>query len=223
MAGRRQSTASAGRLLTRRTRTVWTALLATMTFGGAVLWALDGQPVPRLDGVALRPLVSAAGPASIDSIFRTRQPLDRHRWEGIVIHHSGSAAGSPASIEAQHREMNLAGLGYHFVIGNGRGIEDGELHVGYRWLDQLPGAHVVGPSGDWHNNHSVAICLVGDGRRQEFTEAQMSRLTELVALLCRDLEISPDSVVLHSDIAEVADPGRMFPAATFKQQISQIR
>lgn len=200
---------------------MWTALAATMTLGGGALWALDGGPVPRLDGAALRPLVSAAGPAGIESIFRTRAPLDRARWRGIVIHHSGAAAGTPAAIEAQHRAMNLAGLGHHFVIGNGRGIEDGELHVGYRWLDQLPGAHVSGRAGRWHNEHTVGICLVGDGRRQRFTDAQISRLTELVAALTRALDLPAGSVVLHSDVAEVSDPGPMFPAAAFRQQLAQ--
>ena len=47
-------------------------------------------------------------------------------WQYLVIHHSGTAAGSVASIHADHRRRVDAagnpwlGIGYHFVIGNGR-------------------------------------------------------------------------------------------------------
>ena len=61
-----------------------------------------------------------------------------------MIHQSGSAYGKPSTIEAEHVAQNLRGLGHHFVIGNGSGMDDGEVHVGYRWLDQLPGAHAAG-------------------------------------------------------------------------------
>src|SRR6185369_8118487 len=107
----------------QRHRVVWGAFLAAMTSVGGLFWILQG-PAPRLDGLALPPLVAAAGPSSIEAVFRTRQPLDEHRWQAIVIHHSAAPYGTPASIERQHRAMNLDGLGYHFVVGNGSGMSD---------------------------------------------------------------------------------------------------
>src|SRR3954467_14151974 len=163
-----------------RSRNVWVALLFSMTTVGGLLWILQGGPTPRLDGLALPAAVAAAGPQSIEAIFRTRAAVAPGRWQAIVIHHSGAPFGSAASIEAQHRAMNLEGLGYHFVIGNGSGMDDGDIQVGYRWLDQLPGAHAAGPKGDWYNRNSIGICLVGDGRRHGFTDQQVMRLAQLV-------------------------------------------
>lgn len=191
-----------------------------MTLAGGLLWCLDTGPSPRLDGLALRPLVAAAGPSSIEAIFQTRKPLDRGRWKSIVIHASGSPVGSPASISTAQKSKNLTGLGYQFVIGNGRGMDDGELHVGYRWLDQLPGAHAAGPKADWYNDHAVGICLVGNGDRQPFTEAQLRRLVRLVRALAQELNIPQDQVFLHSDLARTDDPGKYFPAAAFREQLA---
>jgi hypothetical protein len=206
--------------LSQRTQIVWGSLLATMTIAGGLLWALDEGPAPRLDGLALRPLVAAAGPSSIEAVFQTRAPLDRSRWKAIVIHSSGSPVGSPASISADQKARNLAGLGYQFVIGNGRGMDDGEVHVGYRWLDQVPGAHAAGQDADWYNTHSIGICLVGNGDRQPFTDAQVRRLVQVVSALRRELGIPQDKVLLHSDLARTADPGRYFPAAAFREQLA---
>lgn len=207
----------------RRTRVVWGAFMAAMTTVGGLFWLLQGGPAPRLDGLALTPMVAAAGPQSIEAVFRTRAPLERQRWQAIVIHHSGSLYGTPESLESQHRAMNLSGLGYHFVIGNGSGMEDGEVNVGYRWLDQLPGAHVAGPKGDWFNRHSVGICLVGDGRRRPFTEMQMRRLVQLVGALAEQLDIPADRIYLHSELTQVDDPGRLFPEAAFREQVARLR
>jgi N-acetyl-anhydromuramyl-L-alanine amidase AmpD len=209
--------------VTGRTRTVWLALLGAMTFTGGGMWALQGAPMPRLDGMSLPALVAAAGPSSLEAVYQTRSPVEKGRWTSIVIHHSGATYGTPASIEAEHRAMNLSGLGYHFVIGNGHGIGDGEVHVGYRWLDQLPGAHVAGPQGDRLNRTSIGICLVGDGHRHEFTQEQMTRLLDLVASLRATLDIPASQVYLHSDVAQVADPGLFFPAAAFREQVAAMR
>jgi N-acetyl-anhydromuramyl-L-alanine amidase AmpD len=209
--------------LASRAGVVWVALIGAMTGVGGLMWALDGSVAPRMDGVALPALVASAGPTSLESIFNTRAPIADAKWDAIVIHHSASPVGSPATIEAQHKAMNFQGLGYHFVIGNGTGTDDGELYVGYRWRDQLPGAHVAGPKGDALNRTSIGICMVGDGRRKPFTEQQMRRLTQLVTSLMEKCGIPADHVYLHSDVAETADPGRFFPVTSFREQLRAAR
>lgn len=209
----------AERGVSTRSRMVWGALATAMTLVGGALWALQGAPAPRLDGLSLPALVAAAGPSSSESAVRTRVPLAKGRWTSIVVHHSGSIHGTPAGIEAEHRAANLDGLGYHFVIGNGRGMGDGEVYVGYRWLDQLAGAHVAEPRGDQFNRTSIGICLVGDGRRREFTDQQLVRLVEIVNQLRDRLGIPADRVYLHSDLVRVDDPGRLFPSAAFRDQV----
>jgi hypothetical protein len=179
--------------------------------------------VPRFEGLALPAAVAASGPTSIDAIFSTRVPLEPGRWKAIVLHHSGSGFGTPATIAAQHRAMGLDGLGYHFVVGNGSGMDDGDLHVGYRWLRQLPGAHAAGPHGEWYNRSAIGICLVGDGRSGEFSDTQVRQLARLVSELSRRLGIPSDKVYLHSEIAAADDPGQFFPEAAFREQLARSR
>jgi N-acetyl-anhydromuramyl-L-alanine amidase AmpD len=207
-----------------RTRNVWIALLATMTGVGGMLWAVEGGPLPSLRGLSLPAMVAAGGPNSVEVVFETRHPLDVERWQAIVIHHSGSVVGSPATIADEHvQRYRLTGLGHHFIVGNGRGMQDGEIHVGYRWLDQLPGAHVAGEQGAWYNRYAIGICLVGDGTRAGFSDDQMRRLVDLVSALSREFDIPADRILLHSDLAETSSPGPFFPAAAFREALSAAR
>jgi hypothetical protein len=193
-----------------------------MTLVGGVLLALDDRPAPRLDGLSFAPLLASTSASDVDGILRTRRPLEKGRWQAIVLHHSGSPVGSPASIGAEHERAGFKGLGHHFVIGNGSGMEDGELHVGFRWLDQLPGAHAAGRDREWFNMNAVSICLVGDGNRRPFTAAQTRRLAEVISTICRSQGIPRDRVYLHSDIGGTGDPGSLFPIAQLQERLASV-
>ncbi len=200
-----------------RALAVWVSLLGTMTVVGGLLLLLDGRPVPRLDGRSLSAL-SASATRETDPLFNTRQPLDTKRWDSIVIHHSGSTYGSAATIGREHQARNAQGLGHHFIIGNGNGMDDGQIHIGYRWLDQRRGDHAAGKYAEHLNEHAISICLVGDGNRRPFTPAQLQRLTDLIESLRKQLNIPADRVYLHSSVAEVSDPGRLFPTSLYRVQ-----
>lgn len=204
----------------QRARNVWLSLLATMTGIGGLMYLLDSTPGTRADGVTLPALVASAGPSSLESVFKLPADIKKNRWKGIVIHHTGSPYATADSLEQQARQMKLKGLGYHFVIGNGNGLDDGELHVGYRWVQQLPGAHSAGKEADWYNNNTLGICLVGNGDRGTFTDAQVRRLMQLVDALCDELDIPRENVKLHSQIAPTTSPGRFFPAAQFRERLA---
>lgn len=198
-----------------RAQIVWVSFLGAMTVVGGLLLLASG-PSPRTDGVSVSPLAAASIVATGSSnLIQTRKTLDVSRWQAIVIHHSGASRGDPASISKEHRDAGFQGLGHHFIIGNGSGMDDGEVRIGYRWLEQLPGAHAVGQHEKFYNEHSVSICLVGDGNRTGFTQAQTEQLATLVDALRRQLGIPADRVLLHSDIAPVGDPGRLFPAGLY--------
>lgn len=202
---------------------VWCALAGAMTLATGVLSLTSGAQAPRGDGLRLTPLVATPGGGSVEAVFSTRNELDRERWSSVTIHHSGSPFGDPATLDDQAREMRLRGLGYHFVIGNGRGMDDGEVHVAYRWLDQLPGAHVAGTASAEYNRRSIGVCLVGDGDRGTFTDTQIERLAELVAALCDELGFDSDAVYLHRDLAGTSSPGRLFPEAAFRERLASLR
>ena len=202
-----------------RVQVVWGALVLAMTAVGGSLWMLDGSKSLGLDGIRLPSLVAPDLTSSINRIFDTRTPMDNAPWQAIVIHHSGASYGSAETLERDSKDMGLSGLGHHFVVGNGSGSGDGELHVGYRWLDQLPGAHTAGQHGEWYNRNAIGICLVGDGDRNEFTGAQIARLVQTVRALQRELGIPAQNVILHRDVAGTTSPGQYFPVAAFQEQL----
>lgn len=214
--------------LSSRTRIVWGAFAATMALacGLLVLGDADGpRPVPMA-----APELDARADAGITP---REVRLNRNRWDAIVIHHSGTPAGDAATIARMHSEQGLAGLGYHFVIGNGQGLSDGAIEVGPRWNRQQPGAHVASHRGtsdaapvtlvsaDHLNEHAIGICLVGNGDRREFTDRQIRELSSLVRRLQRELGIPAGRVFLHSDVAPVSSPGSHFPTAAFEGQLVQ--
>lgn len=220
-ASRRSKPAS--RHVSRRAQTVWGSLLGAMTLVVGGLLALDRSRAPSTEGMTLPPLVATSTPDSVDVIFRTTSPLDARRWKAIVIHDTGSPSGSPDALDAAARKAGLRSLGQHFVIGNGKGMADGELHVGGRWMSQSLGAHTAGPNSDWYNRNAIGICLVGDGDRKTFSPAQMRRLVQLVDALCQELGIPADQVFLHSQLAQTTSPGRLFPDAAFRAQLAGSR
>lgn len=204
----------------RRTTVVWASFLAAMTLVTGILAMGDDT---NRSGFLATSVARVGDPTARDPIFDTETPLDRQRWTGIVIHHLGEPAGDAESINRLHLGYGYQGLGYHFLIGNGNGLGDGVVHIGYRWNEQLPGAHAVGPDADVHNQSSIAICLVGNGNRRPFTDAQVDKLGHLVQRLQRELRIPARRVLLHQEIAEDVDsPGRFFPAARFHEQLLDL-
>lgn len=144
-------------------------------------------------------------------------------WDSIVISHLGQPAGTAKEVDRLHKNAGLRGLGYHFLIGNGNGFGDGDVHVGYRWLDQVPGARPVGVDTSVWNNGTITICLVGDGNRRRFTEQQMVHLAHLVQRLQDQLSIPRQNVLLAQDIQGGTDsPGSFFAEAEFRGQLLDV-
>ena len=194
-----------------------TAVIGLMSFDNTT--RTSGFPVAMNIGVIGTDVDLAAEQRS-DSVFQIDADIDPNRWEGIVIHDLGRPAGDPDSIHRFHQSLGYHGLGYHFVIGNGNGLQDGAIHVGYRWNEQLAGAHVAGEHGSYHNQHSIGICLVGNGDRRPFTPNQTFQLLALVRSLCATLDIPPQNVHLHRDLEpSLSSPGRFFDSAEFREQL----
>lgn len=213
----------ADRAIGRRAKVVWAALVGSMTAVTSLLLALDHGSPARLDGLSLPAMAAVPGSTSVEAVFDTRADVLPGRWRAIVVDHTGSAYGTPDSIDQDHRSKGLQGLGYDFVIGSGQGLDDGEIHVSERWLEQLNGAHTAGAEGEWYNRYAIGIALVGDGNRSEFTDSQMRRLVDLVSALAREYDIPPERIVLHTEVAPVSGPGRYFPRAAFDEQVNSLR
>lgn len=130
------------------------------------------------------------------------------RWRYIVIHHSATPSGNASQFDAAHKKRGWDGLGYDFVIGNGTGSRDGAVEVGYRWRQQLRGAHA---GDDEMNEHGIGICLVGDFTRTRPTPAQMRALSRLCNFLSSYCGIGRDGYRLHGDVRDTECPGTNFP------------
>lgn len=208
-------------LFERRTIIVLASLLVSMTAVSGLLLILEPTPLARSGGPLLTVLSGSS--RGMSSIFATEPEPDPQRWRAIVIHHSGRPYGNAQTLANRHRALGRGGLGYHFVIGNGEGADDGEIQMGYRWTRQLDGRHVEGSEGaPWYNHHAIGICLIGDGDRKAPTRVQMEQLLRVVNALQARLRIPADHVLLHANIADTSGPGVLFPVAAFRQQLIDL-
>jgi hypothetical protein len=149
------------------------------------------------------------------SSFNPWKPLAEARpWKSIVIHHTATNRGSVESIHQTHLKRKdksgnpWQGIGYHFVIGNGNGMNDGEIEPTFRWRSQMHGAHAG--SRD-HNQYGIGIALVGNFDEAPPTLAQLSSVKQLVSMLKSEYGLSSEDVIGHSNIKATACPGRFFP------------
>jgi hypothetical protein len=191
---------------------VFVSLVGLLTLTSAILLAL--APAPLMPDAASS-LFAIDAPSSLDVIFNTKVQSPPNRWKYIYVRHSRTASGNALTLGQTN---GMAGLGDHFVIGNGDGAIDGEIQIGQRWNNQQSatppaGANKIDPA-------CVSICLVGDFDRTVPTQTQLRRLTQLVGTLQGKYGIKADFVVLQTDVASSpAGIGRYFPSTAFRQQL----
>ena len=142
------------------------------------------------------------------------------RWRYIVIHHSGVDEGTVKSMDRYHREVRHMehGLAYHFVIGNGHGIPDGEIAVCPRWRKQLDGGHL---HSEAQNKISIGICLVGNFDKHRPTPKQLQSLHLLIEALMKRCKLTTSAVKTHRQINTVTTrcPGKYFPIKTVLREL----
>jgi hypothetical protein len=138
------------------------------------------------------------------------------RWQYVVIHHSGVDTGTMKSMDRYHREVRHMenGLAYHFVIGNGNGMGDGEIAVSRRWTKQLDGGHLASEAQD---KVALGICLVGNLEQHKPSARQLDSLRALVGALLVRCRLAPGAVKTHQQINVIHTrcPGARFPTASF--------
>ena len=153
-----------------------------------------------------------------------RRELDgirvRTGWTHIVLHHSGTPQGNVRDMDRFHRERRrmVNGLGYHFVIGNGNGMRDGEIGIGPRWRRQQDGGHLASAA---QNRYSIGICLVGNFETNHPTARQLESLRALVRYLQQRCGIPRSQITTHTqiNIRPTACPGRNFPTESFLRSL----
>jgi LysM repeat protein len=164
------------------------------------------------------PAASITRPAVVTSFQKAldEAPVVPGRWRYIVVHHSGVDRGDLKSIDRYHRQERHMehGLAYHFLIGNGNGMRDGEIAVGDRWREQLDGGHL---HSEAQNKIALGICLIGNFDEDKPTARQMQSLTALTEALLKRCKLSTSAVKTHQQINVVKTrcPGTNFPTRSF--------
>lgn len=113
----------------------------------------------------------------------------------IIIHCSDSEWGDVDDIDQWHKERGWDGVGYNYVITNGRPKSgdyqeawDGRIQEGRPVSKQ--GAHCKG-----ENHDSIGICLIG---KHHFTSNQLYRaLPDLLISLMYTYNIPIDNIYSH--------------------------
>lgn len=144
-------------------------------------------------------------------------------WKYLVLHHTASDAGDVESIHNAHLKnkdkngKHWLGIGYHFVIGNGRGMDDGEIEPTFRWKQQMPGAHA---GVNEYNQRGIGIVLIGNFEKSQPTPRQLKSVKELVAVLAREYAIHAEHVIGHGDIKATECPGQFFPLSNVRASVA---
>jgi hypothetical protein len=136
-----------------------------------------------------------------------------HPWRWLVIHHSATNEGDTSAFDRSHLARQWDGVGYHFVIGNGRPMVLGRIDATFRWRLQRPGAHAgAAPEQSPYNQDGLGLCLVGDFAQNQPDPLQEDRLVELCAMLLRHIPtLSVRRILAHREVPGKATtcPGRL--------------
>jgi N-acetylmuramoyl-L-alanine amidase len=173
------------------------------------------NPSPTVGRVRSASLRDQVRPYVNDPADLFAPPKADRPWKYIVLHHSASATGGYASIDAEHRQrLGWNGCGYHFVIGNGSETPDGKIEVSQRWVNQKLGVHCRDGKNPDVSEYGIGICLVGDLEKSPPTPRQIAAAKALVAYLGDRYQVAPDHTETHAHLAAspTSCPGRLFPA-----------
>lgn len=120
--------------------------------------------------------------------------------ERLIIHHSASACGTVEQIRKEHMARGYSDIGYHWLIGNGCGIDDGQIVPG------RPEAK-VGAAVFKHNAGNLYCCLIGQfaraapGYTGPPTPRQWAALGHWLWVKGRAFSVPPERVLGHDEWA----------------------
>jgi N-acetyl-anhydromuramyl-L-alanine amidase AmpD len=111
------------------------------------------------------------------------------------------------------------GIGYHFVIGNGQGMGDGEIASTFRWREQLQGAHAGVKD---YNQYGIGIVLIGNFKDRSPTPGQVTSLKRLVRVLSREYGIRTSQIIGHGEVKPTECPGIHFPLKEIRESVTGL-
>ena len=208
--------APVGRLQWSRMVKVWGVLAASMSVGALVGWSAMRVTLPA-DAAAPGPARRFLATGDLADLVWPPDMARGRKWRCIVIHHSATRTATVEAIRNYHVGIGFEGVGYHFVINNGRapGTKDGQITPTTRWYEQRAGAHARIAGHPEYNSDGIGICLVGNFENEPPTANQMVALERLVLLLRDRYDMALEDVVGHGELKNTRCPGRRFPMESF--------
>jgi len=149
-----------------------------------------------------------------------------NRWKYIVIHHSAGDYGNIEHLQNIHNQRQskepINAIAYHYIIGNGNGMEDGQIDSDIRKKYNLWGVHVSGQNFD-KNIRGLGICIVGNLDKKKMSLKQYESLLRLTKELMDAYSIKIEDVVFHGKIfgESTKCPGKFFPYNKFEKDIRE--
>ena len=205
----------------RRSTIVWGSFVAAMTLVGGILVVTDPSPAPNLgSGRSLANIPAVTG--SYRTVFDTATPIDPNRWDEIIIEDSGQPHGSVETLSLEAQADGKQGLPEHFLIGNGNGMGDGDLHMSYRWNTQMS-ATGNNPADSASESRAIRICVVGNVRNRPFTDRQLERLAALVAGLQEEFRIPSSRIRFAGPLLDAESGGEHFDQRAFARLLADAR
>lgn len=131
--------------------------------------------------------------------------IPRSKTSYIIVHCSATESGSVQAFRDYHVKHNgWRDIGYHWVIGNGHGMPDGQIEPGREELDL--GAHCLG-----YNDTSIGICIVGNTDKTPPTIAQYEMLVSKLVQLCQKYMIPTSHILGHRETPSGKAEGKTCP------------
>lgn len=149
----------------------------------------------------------------------------RQRWDYIVVHHSAGSYGNIEFLQKVHRERQskdpIDAIPYHFIIGNGNGLKEGEVASDWRQKYNIWGAHVSGRNA-MRNFRGLGICLIGNFEDDSIPEKQYASLVTLTKQLMSTYGIPLKNISGHGYTPGESTkcPGKNFPMEKFLVDIA---
>jgi N-acetyl-anhydromuramyl-L-alanine amidase AmpD len=147
-----------------------------------------------------------------------------NRWKYIVLHHSAGNYANVDFLQRVHRERQpsdpIDAIPYHYIIGNGNGMKEGEIASDWRRDYAIWGAHVSNRNMD-RNMRGIGICMIGNFEIDPVPEGQYLALLSLTITLMEKHQIPIENISGHGHIKgeQTKCPGKNFPIERFLRDV----
>ena len=142
--------------------------------------------------------LESSGASNVRRELEPRQS-DLRAWNRILIQQTGSENGDPSTL------AQLTPDRWHFLVGNGNGVDLGDVHIFTPWDAQTVAQGRTPPE----QTGTIVIGLVGSDHRLP-AKAQTDTLVDFCRFLCKEFNISAVNVECEITENSLLDRAELF-------------